>query len=395
MTWSAALSGAAVRMIRAAAGRRALPVALLVGGVFALGLLCGEQAHAADGVSSAQAARGPASTSTVPSTSVSTSTVPSTATVAAASASTDAARSLTRSSVGRVDNDSAGPDLPERAVTSPADVRDVPRGGAHGGVAGTLSDARPRTAPEQKPDQDAQRPGELPPLPSVSGLPSASDLAPGSDSPSVPEVLSPSDLAVLPGLPDGSVPPGPPGLPTSPGLPAPSGLPTSPALPAPPGLPESPGIPASPSLPTQPDFPTLPGPTLPVPAPAPATPQPGSATTPSADADAPQGRAGATVATVHGPRFDRAGTDSAVRDDAQRAVTAHRAPAQHTPVPTGDPDGALGHRAAVDNSTSRYGDAHAVTLDHRAPLRLAPGATAHAEAAGTRDRYRDIPVFPA
>ncbi|MFC8200947.1 hypothetical protein ACFUTV_36965 [Streptomyces sp. NPDC057298] len=37
-------------MTRTAAGRRALHVALLVGGLFVLGLLCGEQARAADGV---------------------------------------------------------------------------------------------------------------------------------------------------------------------------------------------------------------------------------------------------------------------------------------------------------------------------------------------------------
>lgn len=50
LTSSAALSGAAVRMLRTAAGRRALQVALLVGGVLVIGLLCGERAYAADGV---------------------------------------------------------------------------------------------------------------------------------------------------------------------------------------------------------------------------------------------------------------------------------------------------------------------------------------------------------
>ncbi|CAM5501091.1 hypothetical protein SAFG77S_05701 [Streptomyces afghaniensis] len=50
MIWSAALPGAAVRMLRTAAGWRALRVALLVGGVLVIGLLCGERAYAADGV---------------------------------------------------------------------------------------------------------------------------------------------------------------------------------------------------------------------------------------------------------------------------------------------------------------------------------------------------------
>lgn len=46
-------AGAALRMPRmprTAAGRRALRLALLVAGLFALGLLCGERAHAADGL---------------------------------------------------------------------------------------------------------------------------------------------------------------------------------------------------------------------------------------------------------------------------------------------------------------------------------------------------------
>lgn len=47
------LAGAALRMThmtRSVAGRRALRLALLVAGLFALGLLCGERAHAADGL---------------------------------------------------------------------------------------------------------------------------------------------------------------------------------------------------------------------------------------------------------------------------------------------------------------------------------------------------------
>ncbi|MFF1715474.1 hypothetical protein [Streptomyces sp. NPDC058268] len=44
------LPDAAVRMPRAVAGRRALQVVLLLAGLLALGFLCGERAHAADGV---------------------------------------------------------------------------------------------------------------------------------------------------------------------------------------------------------------------------------------------------------------------------------------------------------------------------------------------------------
>lgn len=53
MALSAVLPDAALRVTRTAAGRRALQVGLLVGGLFVLGLLCGEQARAADGVAPA------------------------------------------------------------------------------------------------------------------------------------------------------------------------------------------------------------------------------------------------------------------------------------------------------------------------------------------------------
>ncbi|MFC8308456.1 hypothetical protein ACFUMJ_03215 [Streptomyces olivaceus] len=52
MTWSAALPGAALRVMRTAAGRRALRVALLMGGLFVLGVLCATRAQAADGAPS-------------------------------------------------------------------------------------------------------------------------------------------------------------------------------------------------------------------------------------------------------------------------------------------------------------------------------------------------------
>lgn len=63
------------------------------------------------------------------------------------------------------------------------------------------------------------------------------------------------------------------------------------------------------------------------------------------------------------------------------------------PAPTGDPDGVLGKQAA-DGSAPRHGDAHAVTPGDRGSLRLASGATAGVDAPRTRERHRDIPVFP-
>ncbi|MFD4262346.1 hypothetical protein ACFWR9_33170 [Streptomyces sp. NPDC058534] len=52
MILSVVLPGAALRVMSTAAGRRALHVALLVGGLFVLGVVCGERAQAADGAPS-------------------------------------------------------------------------------------------------------------------------------------------------------------------------------------------------------------------------------------------------------------------------------------------------------------------------------------------------------
>ncbi|MFG2678498.1 hypothetical protein [Streptomyces sp. NPDC048392] len=52
MVWSAVLPGAALRVMRTAAGRRALRVGLLVGGLFVLGVVCGQRADAAGGAPS-------------------------------------------------------------------------------------------------------------------------------------------------------------------------------------------------------------------------------------------------------------------------------------------------------------------------------------------------------
>ncbi|MFY7568628.1 hypothetical protein ACOT81_29785 [Streptomyces sp. WI04-05B] len=52
MNRPAALPVAVLRVTRAVAGRRALRVAVLVGGLFAFGFLCGERAHAAEGMPS-------------------------------------------------------------------------------------------------------------------------------------------------------------------------------------------------------------------------------------------------------------------------------------------------------------------------------------------------------
>ncbi|GGN24309.1 hypothetical protein [Streptomyces fuscichromogenes] len=138
------------------------------------------------------------------------------------------------------------------------------------------------------------------------------------------------------------------------------------------------------------------------PAPAPVTPKPAprpthAGTPVTHDAGRERSRteteAAATTAVSYGPRITAVPVrpGGAAQAGGHRAVRAVDAPAHH--APPGDPDGALG-KAAVDGTASRHADAHVVTFTDRAPLGLAPGTAARLDAAGTRDRYRDVPVFP-
>ncbi|MER5212310.1 hypothetical protein ABT063_17425 [Streptomyces sp. NPDC002838] len=316
MLLQAALSGAALRVTRTAAGRRALQVALLVGGLFVLGLLCGERAHAADGVPSAPTG--------------SVRSLPGSTTTAARPAATGA------------------------VVDTPAEA--------------TANDAAAKPAAVTKDDVVAK-----PAAVTKHVVRSVDD-----------RVVRPvGDLGqrVAEGLADvqGKAPP----LPTLP----------EPTLPQP----TLPGSPSRPGLPTLPGPPELPGPPLPpvhtLPAPVTPAPQPGSAVTSPAGGPVSDGRSAAEVPLTYGPRFAADAAESGVAPAAvHRTGPAGPEPAHQ--APTGDPGGALGGKSAVDHGTPRHGDAHAVTLDHRAPLRLVPGAAARGDADGTRDRHRDIPVFP-
>lgn len=96
---------------------------------------------------------------------------------------------------------------------------------------------------------------------------------------------------------------------------------------------------------------------------------------------------------AYGTRYRHASGGAVAPTDGDRTV-APSGPAPRDQAPAGDPDGALGHRSAADNGGPRHGDAHAVTPSHHVPLRLVPGAVVRAVAAGTRDRHRDIPLFP-
>ncbi|MFJ9103896.1 hypothetical protein ACIRJM_36140 [Streptomyces sp. NPDC102405] len=322
MTWSAAVPGATVRVLRAAFGRRALQVGLLVGGLFVLGFLCGEQAQAADGIGA-----------------------------------------LPGKAVGQLVKPPAEPRA--KHTVTPED---------------TATPAFTDTAKGSSPQQ-------------VASKPDADALADPADD----KVLRPVVEDVVGALAGGVVRPVgdlvetvTTGLTETVGIPAGSTLPTLPSLPEPPSWPT---LPTVPGVPTVPGLPGIPSQTLPAPAPVTPAPQPQpgahAATKPAGD----EGSAGDDA--VYGPRLAGHGTvtEAAAHPSAHRTTTsAAHAPAHQ--APSDNQGGALGGKSAVDNGSSRHGDAYAVTLDNRAPLRLVPGAAASVDVAGTRDRHRDIPVFP-
>jgi len=348
---SAVLPDAALRVTRTAAGRRALQVALLVGGLFVLGLLCGEQARAADGV-------------------------------APASNPTDVVRSVTSSAEQLVQ----GSEEPRQRIGE--------RPSGSNSRSATVSSATPPPAATE-----------------TSGSGSDSATASGAEQPGLPKAITPvtdevqrvvgpvTDPVVQP-VTERVIPPVAEDVVRPIGdlvdqitggvtggiveRPAPPqwwpSLPQLPTLPGLPGLPELPGLP----------LPAVPGQTLPV---GTAPQQPGGATDDHRAAEK-QSR-DESAATVYGPRF--AGGSAAAGDDVRHHVDTQGTRAAQAPVhqvPDGDPTGALGRHSAVDNGSPRHGDAQAVALNERARPTLVPGTAADVTAAGTRDRHRDIPAFP-
>ncbi|MGY6025593.1 hypothetical protein [Streptomyces spinosirectus] len=379
MTWSAALPGAAVRMLRTAAGRRALQVVILVGGLFALGFLCGEQAHAAEEAPALSSAK------------------------AAPADPADGVRSLVGSTVGAVARLTQAPTAPVAPPMPPAAHPAAPtaepkpvtpaRPKPHVPAA-----SAPRPHPKTKPAAPAG-PESTPAAPAAPQLPAPARPVTKSSSRPLTDVLTHPGTAVpvLGPLADRLVravgdrvvqPVGDLIGTVTTGLgEVTAQIPPLSSLPAVP-------VPASPSVPVLPPLPgALPGHTLP--APVVQAPQPADAGhAAEAAVDERRPAAGASGAAF-GPRL-ATGTTEAVAGatPVQRPASAGRAPAHPHPAPDSDPTDELVSHAAVDNGGSRHGDAHAVTLNHRAPLLLAPGSAARAGAAGTRDRHRDIPVFP-
>ncbi|ANP48979.1 hypothetical protein J2Z21_002440 [Streptomyces griseochromogenes] len=297
MTLPAALFGTAVRMSRTAAGRRALQLALLVGGLFMLGFLCGQQAHAAEGspvapVRSVRLAAGQESASGETVRGASEGAVQGASGRAVRSAAPDAVRDVARGEVRTVT---------ERAVTP---VRDVVRTASQG-----IEETRAKAPP-------------LPAAPSVSL----------------------SELPEVSGLP---------------AVPAPAPVGPEPRSPRPGGAAPAPGH--------------------------------GDHRTAGAGAGARDAVPARPQALVYGPDLVPGAPQLPAHTPAHRAAAPVGAPAR--PAPAGDSDGVLGKQAA-DGTASRHGDAHAVTLDGRAPLRLLPGTAARVDAPGPLERHRDIPVFP-
>ncbi|MEU6176684.1 hypothetical protein [Streptomyces coeruleorubidus] len=404
MTWSAALPGAAVRMPRTAAGWRALRVALLVGGVLVIGLLCGERAYAADGVRALTDGTAGWVAGEQRPLARSDAHVPAGGVRPDAHAPEPRQWATAHALAGRIDS---------RDPRSVSGVGGVPPAGVETGAvgkwvvrvaddAGDARDAggavRKRLGGAQPKEPSSSSSLPLPKLPVLSELPAPSDPPAAPKPPRSPTL---PDLSNLPSLP---APPRLPGLPDLPPLPDLPSLPGSsdllPLPPAPPTgevtLPEAPGLPGHPS------YPALPG--HPIPAPVTADPQPGRTAAAPADVPACVGRTG-------GAEFAASGADTVARGaehrtDGRTEHVGHTRPADHAGpsahvghglgghASAGRPDGTLGNRTAADNGPSRHGDPHAVTLSNRAPLRLLPGVEARSRAADTRDGHRGIPVFP-
>lgn len=339
-----------MRVLRVAVGRRALQVGLLVGGLLVLGFLCGEQAQAADGIG---ALPGNAVTGLVK-PAAKTGIVgagaddPATALGASAAADTGVGP-VARTRVGPAKGRALKPVVPVPGTAEP-------------------DDRRSGTSSARVPDLDT-----------------VTDTLTGAlAQPADGRVLRPVTEDLVGAVGDQVVRPVGDLVETvTTGLVETVGISPSASLPE---LPTLPSFPQSPSWPTLPGVPIQ---TLPVPAPVTSVPG-GHALMTSADEEGPVGGG-----AVYGPRF--AGGDTvikAVTHDSAHRATSSAAPAPGHQAPSNVPGGALGGKSAVDNGSSRHGDAHAVTLIHRALSRLVPGAAADVDTAGTRDRHRDIPVFP-
>ncbi|MFF0700824.1 hypothetical protein ACFYVC_10970 [Streptomyces tendae] len=337
MIWSAALPGAALRVLRTAAGRRALHLALLVGGLFVLGLLCGGRAHAADeepgsvkeavgrvlDVSAQNRSRPPA-TGSAPDAEVAPSGQGS-------SALLPGLRPVTENLVRTVD---------DRVVRPVGDAVATVATVAEGvGLPGPTGQSGPT---------DPSGPTEVP------------DLIDVPDLIEVPDVI---DLSGLSDVPD----------------------------------PDGRSDPSGRARPAVPDPQADPAPTV---ADTSSTADPSDAAD-AIRAAVAEGAGGPAPVVGYGPESGVGAAPDVHPRTHRAAGSAYTEYAPAHPAPHGDhgdhgdPDGALGTASGADQGTPRHGDTRAVAPQYRFTFRLVPGAAERADAAGVREPYRDIPVSPA
>lgn len=356
----------------------------MMGGLFALGLLCEGQAHAVEGTPTTSAAP------------------------VAADVPADALRPATKavrrldetvsSTLGRTVQGSPAPDARRGHAAPPPSGRTpdgkdyVPPLDRHTASPSGSRTVRPGTAPVTRP-ATSTAPGKpsapstaTPAAPGASGAPdlvtAVAKTLPAVGG-TVRQVVRPVAEGLLRPVGEEVVRPGGGLVETvTDGLTeAPEPLPPLPPLPSLPSEPSLPGLPAVPGLPGLPGpqgRPAPPARTLPVPA---AAQQQGGGTE---DGSAVEQRETA----AYGPRVA----------PATPFAHPHLARSPYTPphqAPDGEPTGAYGDRQTADGGAPSHGDGHAVASHHRAPLTLVRGAIAVGTAHGTRDRHRDIPEFPS
>ncbi|MFF9027633.1 hypothetical protein [Streptomyces iakyrus] len=338
MSWSAALPGAALRTLRTAAGRRALQVALLLGGLLVIGLVWGEQAHAENGVNGVGVR--------------------------------PEGRAGEAGGVGR-----QGPvDAQVEASLSPSSSWPGPV--SHQAVRGlpAVSDHPGSNGSPGLPDAPALR--DVPALPTLPGLP---------DSPAQPDLPGLSDLPDLPpppGDPDVELP----GAPAPPAPPAPLTPVTADPQPGGASVQDSGTVPVDEAAPSRqagkPDTPVSGH----EPHATPAGPEPHGIHATHLRPAHPLGH------SDHVSRPDRLSHPGRPGHPGSSPHAGRTPVAGH--APGGRPDGVLGNRSMADSGSSRHGETHAVTPSPWAPLAPGSGVGAGASKAGAGCGHRDIPLFP-
>lgn len=352
-------AGAVLRVTRGAAGRRAVRVGLLVGGLFALGVLCGARASAADEGTSAVSSLSSLSAAVTP-------------------AATDrVVRPVAESAAPRVHERGA----PGTERISPKTERTVP-GTERPGLPAVraprqatliarttrplVDDVTRRvTGPGLKPVTEQVVPPVVPPVlrPVTASVPvPAGDLV---------ETVAGGTAGVVRQLPPVG---GMPSLPEVPGLPEPSGRTTMPAE-APPAA----------VTPREPDR-VVAG------SRGPAVDDDGGSAGERAPvahsvASGPKAVVGGAAVVSAPPRDAGSGAGVGTGDASVVRVSAQRSPG-------GPVTGVLGGRSGVDSGGPRHVEASTLASLDRAPLSVVPGAPVTDAPDGVRDRHRDVPEFP-